>query len=126
MVLRRDSSGISRHVHELDIFAAHNSQGGDGEFLCLLADFSELPKPDLAVDLPDGYSQTTVYMGLFGLMALCGYLMLQGKWIGVHFVIGLLFLAKLYFTSLNYVEFKGNYDYYHNIYCLLFIVSPHK
>ena len=76
--------------------------------------------------LPDGYSQTTVYMGLFGLMVLCGYFMLQGRWTGVHVVIGLLFLAKMYFTSINYVENKGNYDYYHNAYCIIFLLLPHK
>jgi len=75
--------------------------------------------------LPDGYSQTTVYMGLFGLMILCGYLMLRGSWAGVHFLIGLLFLAKLYFMSIAY-EFKGNFDYYHNAYCVIFLLLPYK
>lgn len=75
--------------------------------------------------LPDGYSQTTVYMALFGIIVLAVYLIYRERWAGVHACIAVLFAAKIYFTLINY-EFKGNYDYYHNSFCLIFLFLPYK
>lgn len=75
--------------------------------------------------LPEGYSQTTVFMALFLIIVLAVYLIYRESWVGVHACIATLFAAKIYFTLINY-EFKGNYDYYHNTFCLIFLFLSHK
>ena len=74
---------------------------------------------------PQGYSQAVVYMALFGLIAGASYAIYLGRWTYVHFAILLLFLAKIYFVLISY-DFKGNYDYYHNLFCFVFLFCPHK
>jgi hypothetical protein len=75
--------------------------------------------------LPNGYSQTTFFMALFGLMLLsCWALIFQ--YVGVaHTAIAALFLAKIYLMSIDYSH-KGNYDYYHNAFCFVYIFLPRK
>jgi hypothetical protein len=75
--------------------------------------------------LPDGYSQTMVYMALFGLGLMAIVSMYGGKWTRVHFIIFIMFICKLYFMLINY-EFNGNFDYYHNLFCLAYLLVPHK
>jgi hypothetical protein len=74
---------------------------------------------------PEGYSQTVVYMALFGLMAGASYAIYLGRWAHVHFAILLLFFAKMYFVLICY-DFKGNYDYYHNFFCFIYLFCAHK
>lgn len=75
--------------------------------------------------LPDGYSQTTLYMCLFGVMIAGVYMMYEQRWEVVHGCLVVLFLAKLYFMLVNY-QLKGNYDYYHNVFCLIYLLFPSK
>jgi hypothetical protein len=74
---------------------------------------------------PEGYSQATAYAVLFGLIASAVYAIHLGKWTYVHFAILLLFLAKAYFVLVSY-DFKGNFDYYHNLFCFIYLFCAHK
>jgi hypothetical protein len=75
--------------------------------------------------LPEGYSQTTVYMALFAVSLGAVYAIYLEEWTWVHFGIFFLIVVKLFFTLANY-EFRGNFDYYHNLFCLIFLVCAHK
>lgn len=75
--------------------------------------------------LPYGYSQTMVYMGLFGLIFLAAYGLLAQKILMAHVAILVLFIAKMYFTLINYGN-NANYDYYHNAFALVYLFMPYK
>jgi hypothetical protein len=75
--------------------------------------------------LPDGYSQTIVFMFLFGLIGLAIWAIKESAWEYVHAIILILLAAKLYFTLIDY-NHKGNYDYYHNTFCIIFLFAVHK
>lgn len=75
--------------------------------------------------LPEGYSQMIFFMLLFGIMVLIIYCMQQNMWTFVHFAIGILFISKLYFMIIAHSH-KGNYDYYHNTFCILYLLAAHK
>lgn len=74
---------------------------------------------------PNGYSQTAVFMLLFAILVGCSYAIYSKDWILAHAGISVLFLFKIYFTFISY-RFKGNYDYYHTVFCLVFLFFPHK
>ncbi|MBY3301075.1 hypothetical protein HFO10_35220 [Rhizobium laguerreae] len=74
---------------------------------------------------PHGYSQATLFMGLFGIMAGCAYLMYKRDWAGVHVCLLVLFLFKLYFTLIS-VRTRGNFDYYHTTFCFLYLFAQDK
>jgi len=74
--------------------------------------------------LPEGYSQTSVFMAMFGVMLGCVYGMYRKKWDLVHFGILLLFIVKFYFSALT--NESGNYDYYHNAFCIIYLFFGHK
>jgi hypothetical protein len=76
-------------------------------------------------NFPDGYSQTVAYMALFGLIASASYAIYFQRWTYVHFAILLLFLAKAYFVLICY-EFAGNFDYYHNLFCFIYLFCGNK
>jgi hypothetical protein len=75
--------------------------------------------------LPYGYSQTIVYMVLFGIVFLGAYALLSRKMGLAHICIGILFTAKMYFTLINY-DFNGNYDYYHTAFTFVYLFLPYK
>ncbi|WP_316203130.1 MULTISPECIES: hypothetical protein [unclassified Bradyrhizobium] len=64
-------------------------------------------------------------MLLFGIMTGGVYAMYRGRWTAVHLAILVLFVVKLYFQLINY-SFKGNFDYYHNLFCIIYLFSSHK
>lgn len=70
--------------------------------------------------LPVGYSQTTLFMVLFGFIVLGAYGLLARRMAIAHISILLLFLARLYFTSLNF-GYNANYDYYHIFFSVIFL-----
>jgi hypothetical protein len=76
--------------------------------------------------LPDGYSQTTLYMVLFGLMLLAVFYMWKGKWVFVHLLLSVLFLWKLIAMFLLSNALSGNYDYYHVVFTAILLLIPYK
>jgi hypothetical protein len=96
----------------------------DGTYLCWPF-FQNCKDLIFLSSFPDGYSQTVVYMVLFGLMGGASYAIYLGRWAYVHVAILLLFLAKMYFVLISY-ELKGNFDYYHNLFCFVYLFCPHK
>lgn len=75
--------------------------------------------------LPEGYSQMIFFMAMFGLMVGTAFLMQKGMWAYVHMAILVLFVAKIYFMIMSH-NHKGNYDYYHNSFCILYLFARHK
>jgi hypothetical protein len=75
--------------------------------------------------LPAGYSQMAVFMGLFGVMLMAVWKMHRGDWVTVHALMAFLFVAKAYFTAINF-NHKGNFDYYHTTFCVIWLVVPHR
>jgi hypothetical protein len=74
---------------------------------------------------PQGYSQSNLYMALFGLMVLAAYGLATRRAVMAHFSIAMLLLAKGYFTLINFF-YNGNYDYYQTAFTLVFLFLPHK
>lgn len=75
--------------------------------------------------LPYGYSQTTVFMGLFALIFLAAYALLSKRIALAHICIAILFIAKMYFTLINY-GYNANYDYYHTAFSFIYLFLPYK
>jgi hypothetical protein len=75
--------------------------------------------------LPAGYSQMVLFMGLFALIVFAAIALIQNRIVVAHFCIFLLFLAKLYFTLINFF-YNANYDYYHTVFTLIFLFAAHR
>lgn len=76
--------------------------------------------------LPDGYSQSTFYMALFGLMLLIVYWMWKKQWVYAHALMLFLLLWKVIVVfALNYT-IAGVYDYYHIILTTILLFIPFK
>ncbi len=74
---------------------------------------------------PFGYSQMIVYMVFFGLIVLAAYALFMRRDAIAHLSMLLLFTGKIYFMVLMFTG-TGNYDYYHNAFCIIFLFLPHK
>lgn len=76
--------------------------------------------------LPDGYSQTTLYMACYGIMLLVVYWMWKKNWTAAHAGILLMYLWKMlvvfFFSYLGGFQF----DYYHLIFTTVFLFAKHK
>jgi len=75
--------------------------------------------------LPNGYSQTVFFMGMFALIVLAAMALIQNRIALAHGSILVLFLAKIYFTLINFF-YNANYDYYHTIFTIVFLFLPYK
>jgi hypothetical protein len=75
--------------------------------------------------LSEGYSQSTLYMALFGLLAAVVYAIYLQRWDFVHLIIFILLLFKIYFTAISY-DFKSNINYVHSALCFIYLFCPHK
>ena len=76
--------------------------------------------------LPYGYSQTTFYMLLFGVMLLIVYSMYKKWWTLAHVLMVLLWLWKTYASFVLSWSISGVYDYYHIILTAGLLFIPHK
>ncbi len=76
--------------------------------------------------LPNNYSQTTFYMGLFALMLLCVYSIYKKNWISAHLIILILYLWKVFVMFFLTYSNVGNYDYYHIVLLTTLLFFPHK
>ncbi|NBX86034.1 MAG: hypothetical protein EBQ80_02145 [Proteobacteria bacterium] len=74
---------------------------------------------------PFGSTQPVFFMALFGLIMLAGFFALTQRWAAAHATVLVLFIAKIYLMSINY-SYKGNYDYYHTLFTLLYLFAAHK
>ncbi len=76
--------------------------------------------------LPSGYSHTTFYMGMFGIMLSIVYLMWRGHWARAHMLLLLLFLWKAFVGYVLSYTILGMYDTYHLVLTASLLFLPHK
>lgn len=74
---------------------------------------------------PFGYSQNIFYAVLLGLIVMAAWGLVTNRIRLAHLCFGLLLLAKGYLMLQNY-NFKGNFDYYHNAFAIIYLFLPHK
>ena len=76
--------------------------------------------------LPQGYSQTILYMAFFAILAWCVYLLSTKEWNTVQLLLMPIFFwhaaHTLFFTDLT----SGNYEYYLIAFGLVLLFLPHK
>ncbi len=74
---------------------------------------------------PYGYVQNIIFMGMFGVIFLGVYSLFMRHYTLAHVCIFILFLWKMYITSINYYH-NANYDYYQTCFAFIFLFLPHK
>lgn len=76
--------------------------------------------------LPNGYSQTFLYMTLFGLMVAIVYLMWRKDWALAHMLLVPIFLWHAAVSFFLTYALTGNYDYYLFFFAIALLTLPHK
>ena len=76
--------------------------------------------------LPDGYTQSIFYMGLYALMLLIVHAMWRRAWVRAHVLLLVLLLWKLIVMFLLSYHISGPYDYYHVIFSLVLLLVSSK
>ncbi len=76
--------------------------------------------------LPDGYSQTFLYMVLFGVLIVAIYRMSERQWTLAHLTLMPIFIWHAFVIFFLSELMSGNYDYYLFIYALIILFLPHK
>lgn len=76
--------------------------------------------------MPFGYSQTMLYMALYGMMVLAVYCMWKQHWSAAHGILLLLFLWKVFVLGILTYILAGPYDYYHLILTAVILFVAHK
>lgn len=76
--------------------------------------------------LPYGYTQTTLYMLLFGGMLLAAYLAWKKEWVLAHMLLLILLVWKTFAMFALTMYFNANYDYYHSIFTFVLLFLPYK
>lgn len=74
---------------------------------------------------PAGYTLNTIFMAMFGLIFLAVYGLIAKKYVLAHACILVLFIFKMYVTLINF-SYNANYDYYHTVFCFVFLFVAHK
>ena len=77
-------------------------------------------------ELPDGYSQTTLYMVLFALMVGCVVAVWRRRWTLAHLLMMPLYVWAVLVMWVFTQEFTGNYHYFHLLYCTMFLLARSK
>ncbi len=75
--------------------------------------------------VPYGYSQSTLYMVFYGIMALIVYLMWKKDWVQAHALLFTLLLWKLFVIAMSFT-ISGPYDNYHIILTSMLLFAAHK
>lgn len=75
--------------------------------------------------LPQGYSQSTVYMLWYGVMAWIVYLMWKKQWVRAHMLLLAMFVWKVFIVLISYST-AGPYDYYHIVLTAVLLFAAHK
>lgn len=76
--------------------------------------------------IPNGYSQSTLYMIFYGIMCLIVYLMWKKDWVQAHVLLFVLFLWKAFVIFVLSFTIAGPYDYYHLILTAIILFVPFK
>lgn len=76
--------------------------------------------------VPNGYSQSTLYMVFYGMMLLIVYLMWKKEWVQAHALLFALFLWKMYVIFFLSFVVAGPYDYYHLILTSVLLFAAFK
>jgi hypothetical protein len=76
--------------------------------------------------LPYGYSQSMLYMILFGALVLSAYYAWQNKWVAAHVILLGLCIWKALVLFVFSMTLSGNYDYYHIVFTCILLFLPHK
>jgi hypothetical protein len=76
--------------------------------------------------LPYGYSQSALYMALFGTLLLAIYFLHKKAWAYVHLSLLPSFVWHMVGTFVLTMELSGNYDYYLAVYGIVLLFLPHK
>lgn len=76
--------------------------------------------------LPEGYSQTFLYMVLFGLLVLSVYCIYRKDWVLAHMALLPSFIWHILGVFVLSDSLGGNYDYYLFIFATVLLVVPHK
>ena len=74
---------------------------------------------------PYGYTQNTIFMAMLGVIFTAAYALLAKRMVMAHACLLVLFLWKIYLTSINY-SLNANYDYYQTGFAIIFLFLPHK
>lgn len=75
---------------------------------------------------PDGYSQSLLYMALFGSLVLAVYFVFRKDWVTAHVSLMPSFVWHTLGTFVFTYELSGNYEYYLCILSLVLLFFPHK
>jgi len=76
--------------------------------------------------MPYGYTQTTFYMALFGIMLGIVYCMWKRHWTTAHALLLVLWVWKFYASFVLSWGIAGVYDYYHLILTAVLLFAAHK
>lgn len=76
--------------------------------------------------LPEGYSQTILYMGLFGFLILSVYFIYRKDWTLAHLALLPAFLWHTLGVFVLTYSFSGNYEYYLFTFAFILLFLPHK
>ncbi len=76
--------------------------------------------------LPNGYSQTALYMVFFALLLLAVYLMYRKDWVLAHLAIVPAFVWHTLGVFVLTDQFSGNYEYYLFVLAFVLLFLPHK
>lgn len=76
--------------------------------------------------LPNGYSQSTWYMGLYSILIAVVYLMWRKKWTEAHALLLMLFVWKVFVGFVLSYSALTPYDYYHLILTAVLLFLPYK
>jgi hypothetical protein len=76
--------------------------------------------------LPNGYSESTLYMAFYGVMLLIVYYMWRKEWVFAHALMLPLFVWKVFVGFVLSYTIMGPYDYYHIIFAVVLLFLPLK
>jgi hypothetical protein len=114
--------GLSRwfYSHAISI-SAYN----DNSFVCWPY-FQGCGKLYFLQALPEGYSQSIVFMGFFAMLALAVYFIYRKEWTLAHMIVAIVWLCKVGILFVLTQELAANYDYYDTFLLFVVLFLPYK
>jgi hypothetical protein len=76
--------------------------------------------------LPHDYTQTTLYMVLFGTLILSSYFVFRKEWVFAHVALIPSYLWHMWVVFFISFTLGGNYDYYLFVFATVLLFLPHK
>lgn len=74
---------------------------------------------------PFAYSQMNFFMALFAMIVGAAVALAVGRIVLAHMLMLVLFISKVYLMLISF-KYNANYDYYHTLFCILFLFIPHR